>query len=106
MRTLFLVLAVGLLALAAAPQNALACHKETPHGAVISCDGGGNGGIDGMIVFVTSDTYDGALKPDPDLCDEGDEGVEFIIKAAHLPLSLTIGHVMRDDSGQALPRRP
>jgi len=39
--TLLLGLAVGLLALGAAPQNALACHKSTPHGAVISCDGGG-----------------------------------------------------------------
>ena len=40
MRTLFLGLAVGLLALAAAPQNALACHKDNPHGANTTCDGG------------------------------------------------------------------
>jgi hypothetical protein len=37
---LSLVLAVGLLVLAAAPQNALAGHKGTPHGADTSCGGG------------------------------------------------------------------
>ena len=40
MRMLFLVLTVGFLVLAAAPQNALACHKNTPHGAETSCGGG------------------------------------------------------------------
>ncbi len=42
MHTLLSVLAVGLLVLVAAPQNALACHKGDPgipHGAQTSCDG-------------------------------------------------------------------
>jgi hypothetical protein len=41
MRTLLSVLAVGLLVLVAAPQNALACHQDAPHGNEVSCDGGG-----------------------------------------------------------------
>ena len=41
MRTLLTALAVGLFALFAAPQNAVACHKGTPHGSETSCDDGG-----------------------------------------------------------------
>ena len=59
MRTLFLALAVGLLVLVAAPQNALACHKGTPHGNETSCGGGGS--PTSRTVFITSATYNGAL---------------------------------------------
>ena len=61
MRTLLSALAVGLLVLVAAPQIALACHKDTPHGMETSCDGVPTS----RIVFITSDTYDGGLNPDP-----------------------------------------
>jgi hypothetical protein len=70
MRTLLSVLAVGLFVLVAAPQNALACHKDTPHGMETSCDGG----VDQKIVFITSDTYDGGLNPDPNSCGTGVDG--------------------------------
>ncbi len=44
MRTLLSALSVGLFALVAAPQNALACHKGdpgVPHGTQTNCDGDG-----------------------------------------------------------------
>ena len=61
MRTLLTALAVGLFALFAAPQNAVACHKGTPHGSETSCDDGGT--PTSRVVFVTSDHYDSALEP-------------------------------------------
>jgi len=51
MRTLLSVLAVGLLVLVAAPQNALACHQGTPHGNETNCDGTGAPGS-GVFQFV------------------------------------------------------
>ena len=54
--TLLVGLAVGLLVLTAAPQNALACHKGTPHGADTSCGGGEPPPPDGTSpVLVDSD---------------------------------------------------
>ncbi len=78
MRMLLSVLAVSLFALFAfaAPQNALACHKGTPHGSEASCDGGVT--PTSRIVFVTSDHYDGALDPDPDNCGDGVAGGDCI----------------------------
>ena len=51
MRTLSAALAVGLLVLVAAPQNALACHQGAPHGNETSCDGAGAPGA-GVFQFV------------------------------------------------------
>ncbi len=57
MRTLLSALVVGLFVLVAAPQNAVACHKGTPHGMETSCDGAGTPTT--KLVFLTSATYDG-----------------------------------------------
>ncbi len=66
MRTLLSALAVGLFVLVAAPQNALACHRGTPHGMDTSCP---PPAPTSKIVFVTSDHYDGALEPRPGGCE-------------------------------------
>ncbi len=68
------MLAVGLLVLVAAPNNALACHKgdpAIPHGAQTTCDGAAP---TTRLVFLTSTTYNGALEPRPAVCD-GPSGV-------------------------------
>ena len=58
------------------PQSALACHKDTPHGAQTTCDGGGT--PTSRLVFVTSDTYDGGLNIDPNSCGTGVVGADCI----------------------------
>ncbi len=64
MRTLLSALAVGLLVLVAAPQNALACHKGDPgipHGNQTTCDGLPPLSVT-KIVFITSTIFaDGNL---------------------------------------------
>ena len=56
MRTLFLVLVVGLFVLVAAPQNALACNQGIPHGNQASCDGtGSTGSVAVQFVGYTDD---------------------------------------------------
>ena len=72
MRTLLLVLAVGLFVLVATPQNALACHKGdpgVPHGNQTTCDG--MPPPDQKIVFVTSDAYLGRTNMALDQFNDG-----------------------------------
>jgi len=52
-------------------------HADCPHNDKFDhphCDGGS----DGMIVFVTSNTYDGGLNPDPNSCGTGVAGGDCI----------------------------
>ena len=53
MRMLLLALATCSVAMFAAPQIVLACHKGTPHGPETSCNGGPPPPADDQVIYVT-----------------------------------------------------